>query len=187
MCEGIEPPKISSDSSDSINNMETNEVTYSSKNYHSDKDFDENHSRVKQLLDEDSSTSSSADKKIDKKIVIPIVAILLLSVIRIIAISLKYRMLKKKESNIRNTAAMMKMLGFIGYKKKNTETELEFAERIDDYYLKKDVIKMMNLCNAEYYGSEKKNSEGYLLLLIIKKRIVDKIEFKFYVKQFFLF
>lgn len=187
MCEGIEPPKISSDSSDSIKNMETNEVTYSSKNYHSDKDFDENHSRVKQFLDEDSSTSSGADKKIDKKIVIPIVAILLLSVIRIIAISLKYRMLKKKESNIRNTAAMMKMLGFIGYKKKNTETELEFAERIDDYYLKKDVIKMMNLCNAEYYGSEKKNSEGYLLLLIIKKRIVDKIEFKFYVKQFFLF
>ena len=45
----------------------------------------------------------------------------------------------------------------------------------------------MNLCNAEYYGSEKENSEGYLLLLTIKKRIVDKIEFEFYVKQFFLF
>ena len=187
MCEGIEASKISSDSSDSINNMKTNEVTYSSENYHSNKDFDDNHSRAKQLLDEESSASSSAVKKIDNKIVIPIMAVLLLSIIRIIIISIKYRMLKKKESNIKNTAAMMKMLGFIGYKKKKTETELEFAERIDDYYLKKDVIKMMNLCNAEYYGSEKENSEGYLLLLTIKKRIVDKIEFEFYVKQFFLF
>lgn len=101
MCEGIEASKISSDSSDSINNMKTNEVTYSSENYHSNKDFDENHSRAKQLLDEESSASSSAVKKIDNKIVIPIMAV--------------------------------------------------------------------------------------LLLLTIKKRIVDKIEFEFYVKQFFLF